>query len=286
MTEIQEISHYIQSCDNSMERDNIYRDLSLMMSRIKSGEYRDTDFSARNQFDTLRRTYEFFNYLIGYSEQAKFWQALIKQVDLDSHSRVCDLCPGSAPKVELALIKENFSGTLVIADQDPIANHQMKIILDIFSPCYTYSFKERNVFSLKSQYDLITANHVFDDLLLYEYSQSSRLSLRDLYESEPLFSDITMQIMNNKECALNMMSKVYKLIKRCLKKKGYFMMTHYLGLTESALNLLDWSIFVYRIMREIFGRFIDEQYQIIDKHLPSADQYRANDQCFFILQNG
>jgi len=73
-TDIKELLSQLESyCEklSLIERENVARDLAFMLSFIDSGEYQSTELLHRNRFDTQKRTYEFFSYMLNKQSSGK-----------------------------------------------------------------------------------------------------------------------------------------------------------------------------------------------------------------------
>lgn len=271
---------------SGIELENISRDLSLFVSRIKTGEYKNTDFLKRQSFDTPRRVHEFFNYLIGYYNQASDWVSILKQVPLRELQSICDLCPGSSPKVQWALQRLNYGNKLAIVDQDLIAIEQMQVLLKIFQANYNVAFLPVDIFSLSDTYDLVTANHIIDDLVLYNYCIKNKVQLRSLYGDEALFIKATNHILNNEDKS-HLANELATLFDRILKEKGYLIMVQYAGLTEKALQLEAWCDWNYQIMLHVYELLMDKKYQsIFITNKPKIDFFSEMKEYFILKKPG
>ena len=277
------IRSYLESTDHLMERDNIARDISLLVSRIRSKEYENTDILNRQSFDTCRRTFEFFNYLIGYYNQATDWVNLLKQIPIDTINSICDLCPGSSPKVEWALQRLGYDKCLTIVDKDRIAVTQMKVLLNVFAANYSTDFHQLDLFVAEGKYDLITANHIFDDLILNEFCLSRSIDLRVLYSDEKQFQLAIDEIQRTKN-SMDMACQLRDFLQRHLESGGYVIMTHYVGLTEQALQLQDWSEWVYQIMGQLYVLLIEGGYLRIDSQMNDTMTDSMSSKQYFIVK--
>jgi hypothetical protein len=278
--DLQLIADYLDSSNDKVEKENICRDLSLFISRIQSKEYQHTDILSRQTFDTPRRTFEFFNYLISYFEQASHWVGILKQIPMQRIKRVIDFCPGSSPKVQWALQRLHYTQHLSIVDNDVLALNQLKVLLKIFDAPYQATFIHSDIFSVPGKYDLVTANHIFDDLVLNEFCVAHHLVLRKLYADEKLFKDALDKIQAN-NIPIEFIDRFVRFIDERVQDNGYLVMTHYLGLTECALNLKAWSLWIKKIMDIIYESFLGQGYTLISGNV--TEYYPSSEKHYFIL---
>jgi hypothetical protein len=277
------IARSLIEIDDKIEFENIQRDLEMLYLRIQSQEYKNTDFLNRQEFDTPRRTYEFFNYLQGYYKHSCDWALLLKKIPLEKMATIFDFCPGSSPKIQWALKILNYQQRIFIFDNDPIACDQMKLLLNILAVNYEYTFLQQDIFyNHHEQADLITANHIFDDLVLNDYCQRNAMNIRSIYGSEKLLRSAIQDIPNhfNKNSFLN---NLIHAINQKLKQDGYLIMTHYFGLTEKALNLSDWSKWIQQLLTDVYQAFLDFNYS---PFMPLNACLADDDKQYFILRKG
>lgn len=280
--EIDFIKDYIAKNGNTIEAENIARDLSLFVSRIKTGEYKNTDIISRQSFDSHRRTFEFHNYLIGYYNSSRDWVEILKLIPLEKISNICDLCPGHSPKVQWALHTLKYNKKLFIVDKDMLAINQMQTLLNIIGVEYHHTFLQQDIFSLQGKYDVITANHIFDDIVLNDYCIQSGKSLRDLYENEQTLcasiSDIIKYYDQDRYA-----NKLVSLLDSHINASGYITLSHYSGLTETALQLNTWVNWIYQIMRETCIMLENKNYKIIYSNMDTTTISTNNSKKIFLL---
>lgn len=282
--EINFIKDYLTINTGTMEAENIEKDLSFFVSRIKTGEYKNTDIMSRQSFDTMRRTYEFFNYLIGYHQHSCEWAKILELIPIEKLNSICDFCSGHSPKVQWALRKLKYKNKHFIVDQDELSISQMRTLLNILEVGYETTFIQDDLFSLKGKYDLITANHIFDDIVLNDFCIKSQKPLRSLYASEQLFCESVDSIQKtyNQQIYAN---KLVILINSCLNNSGYIIMTHYSGITETALQLDSWTNWAYKIMLLTYDGLKKMGYKNTYDELPNKDiQNDDLEKRLFILQ--
>jgi hypothetical protein len=279
---LKRIAKLLTEINNPVELDNIQRDLEMLCLRIESHEYCNTDFLNRQDFDTQRRTYEFFNYLLGYYHHSITWATVLKKIPLADLEVIFDFCPGGTPKIQWALRHLNYHKRLYIFDKDQVACEQVNLLLNILNVAYDFSFVQQDIFEPYSlSADLITANHIFDDLALDNYSKLKNIELRLVYSSEKLFRKVIQDIPHTLDTEA-FCNRLFQTVDDKLKQNGYLIMSHYLGLTERALNFLEWSNWILKLMENLYDMFINRGYY---PYIPLTNKILPNtDKSFFILQ--
>lgn len=278
-TYTKKLNFLLDQIKDKVELENILRDIEVLCCRIESQEYKNTDFLGRQQFDTPRRTYEFVNYFIGYYEQSLAWVSILKKIPLNEIKIIFDFCAGRAPKVQWALKQLDYRDKLFIFDKDKTACQQLSLFLSILQVNYQYLFIDQDIYQLHSeQADLITANHVLDDLVLDDYCKIKKIPLATVYNSEEIFRIMIQDIPKNldveKFCA-----RVFQAIHLKLKNQGYVIMNHYLSVTEKALNLREWSAWILVLLTQLCTIFIKNGYA---QRQPLAESNSGS--TFLILQ--
>jgi hypothetical protein len=262
----------LNEVNDSVALDNITRDLNVFVKRIQTGEYLNTDFIARQTFDTPRRVHEFFNYLNGYYQGSLLWQSLIGLVDLHETSTIMDWCSGLSPRIELALRSLSYSGRLIMVDSNLQSQQRLKSLVEMLGVDYDLDFIAEDLYLMKSHYkaDLITGNHIMDDLLLNEYCLMTGNSLFDLYGDEHEFTLATQMIMSYVSLD-TFCHKLSNTINSHLASEGTMILTHYFGVTEKALGLKEWSDWVGNVLLRLKSELLSVAFTPIDCSMVKVD---------------
>jgi len=183
---------------NSTEQLNLYYDLLAMNERIEKGSYKETDFINRNTYNVAQRTKEFFIYLNSYYQIAKTWESILCTFPLSTYQKITHLCPGWAPKVEMAFCFLNYSGTINIIEANNDAAKHLIESIKLFSPKFAIKNSSTDFYSPNlGKSDLVIANHIIDDLLIDEYLKQNQKQSIEIYESEDRFKQVSLEIYNN-----------------------------------------------------------------------------------------
>ncbi|MDR0859805.1 MAG: hypothetical protein LBO09_02210 [Candidatus Peribacteria bacterium] len=169
-----------------MELQRLDADLHTLYERLINREYLETDFSQKNKYNIPERTQEFFKYLSDYCKNARTWEAILQKFEMAKISRIANLCPGRAPKIELALYYLGYQGVIEIIDKDTKAMDQIQNFMHLFK--YEYKIQKRvtDIFAAKKStpYELIIANHIIDDTFLFFYAKRKKIGIEDIYTNE------------------------------------------------------------------------------------------------------
>lgn len=263
LEKIDQIQTFIQNSHlTEVEADNLVSDLQGIYQRLVAGHYRDTDFLSRNIFDIPRRTREFLNYFHGYQLQAKTWAEVLKQLPLSKVETVIDLCPGWAPKIELALAKIKYQGKVIIFDLDKSCFNKIQDFMSMFDISYNLIFEKGDFFSsAKSRGDLVVANHVIDDLLIYKYRSPFRYSLKEIYDSEKKYKEVAKQVLLSFSHQESLIKEISINFDCFVNNDGFLVISQYRGLWEKALRLKKWSVFCQNIMNGVKSYLLQKNYQ-------------------------
>lgn len=168
------------------EAQNLARDLAAVEQRLASGEYAETDFVARSVFEVQRRTHEFVTYMRGWHAQGQRWAGLLAAIA--PSDVVIDLCPGWAPKIELALMQMGFRGRVVAVDHSAESLAMLQDFLAVLQPPFSVVPVVEDVMNAqpRARARLVVANHVFDDLLMDRWVRARGGSLAEIYDDERL----------------------------------------------------------------------------------------------------
>lgn len=276
---------------SSFELGNLEHDLAAVEARLEAGHYAHSDFIARNTYDIPRRTEEFLVYLQGYHEIAQIWAKVLKPIITENTKCVLDLCPGWAPKIELALHNLAFSGTVQMWDVDLSSTKRAMDYMKLFKPNYDLQQVGTNLLSGDSQIksDLIVANHIIDDLLLYKFCMRNKIELSSLYGSESLLIAATEGIITDKKIQKEISSRLVSVVDTTLSKGGFFVISQYAGLFEKANHLDNWILFCKEILddikTELFKKSYHDQSNVIYNSLQNSEEkYFFGEDIFCVMK--
>jgi len=248
-----------------VEKENVAKDLSLILNFIDSGEYQSTELFHRNRFDTQKRTYEFFSYIKGYVQQATQWYEFLQHLPLAPQSSILDIGPGYSPKVELALKFVGFKGKLTVLDKSASALIGLQDFLGMVDFPFELNVICDDLFAVKNvHFNLVTANHLFDDLLMDAYCTLEQIPLQSVYESETSMIDVTSKITQTFDTT-SLSHKIVLTLGELVQENGFLLLRHYQGLTEKALELTTWYAFVTLFFENVVEQFRRRGFSILEK---------------------
>ncbi|KTD53764.1 hypothetical protein Lsan_4174 [Legionella santicrucis] len=250
---------------SSVEKENITRDFKLLLSFIESGEYKNTELLHRNRFDTQKRTYEFFSYIQGYNRQAMDWFEFLQNIPLKEITSILDIGPGFSPKLALALKRANYEGLLTLLDKSEIALNGLKQFLEMMGVSFDIRFLCDDFFNgAHCSYQLVAANHLFDDLIIDAYCSSKQMPTKQIYEDETVFIKTTEDIMLEFDKTRFLMS-ISSVFSKTVAKDGYLLFRNYKGLTEQALELSNWHEYVSNFFEDVILLLQKEGMTILER---------------------
>ncbi len=214
---------------------NLERDLSAVLRRLHAGEYARTDFVERNVFDVPRRTREFFSYMEGYLRLAGRWIEALDGFPISELDDVVDLCPGWAPKIELALLRTGFRGTVVVVDTDARALAALSSLIAGFAPPFTMAAECADFFAPPARrFRCAVANHVVDDLILSRFAPEPSSSL---YEDEGALVAAWLKIAERAdEVVAGFPAELAEAFSRWVAPDGWLLLSHYDSFVDELLG--------------------------------------------------
>ena len=262
------------------EVDNLHSDLVAMQQRLASGDYMQTDYLNRNVHDVYRRTMEFFFYFESYHRLARTWQQVLELLDIHSTQSILDICPGWAPKIEMALVYLGYKNRVHILDQDKSVMRICENFLNFFNPQFKVFCHPKNFFEHEEQRtELVIANHVLDDLLLERYSHFSGQTLSEIYRSEASFVEVTAKIPDwQKTHWPEVVKEIADALSRFVCSGGLLILSQYPSLSDQNLTQTLWPEYCFQIMvqvcNQLLGLGFEDESNVYQQAIDSyADRY-------------
>lgn len=173
-----------------------------------------------------------------YQQNIETWQTILQSFDFSSVSTIIDLCPGWAPKIELALLHTNFIGTLLAVDQSKDHLSFLKHLLDPFPKRYTMQYRNLHIFENhpRLQTDMLIGNHIIDDLLIEYYQKKNK------QKPNPFVNMKTLPIMWNdiladKEISATIFNNFIPFLDASINRNGFLLISHYPSYQEKLYGL-------------------------------------------------
>ena len=188
---------------------------------------------AKNMtFHTLRLDY--------YQRIVENWVAILKGLNIHDKLDILDLCPGWAPKVEMALAELQYRGLVRVLDKNP--NH-----LDLLEESFRFFFdaplllEKVSADLLQSRElptsDITIANHIIDDVLVNTFFKGEENDLIDLYLDGDRFCNIWEQIAADKVFLDQTITLLSSVFARLVREQGYLVIAQYPGHIETEFCL-------------------------------------------------
>ena len=241
LTILDNIEEFINKRDlTEIEADNIYVELYAMLERLRNGNYKYTDFVNRNKYDIYRRTREFFIYFKSYYNLASTISKVLETFDLKNYPHIIDLCPGWAPKLEIALKQLDYTGEVTVIDYSNEATNELTDFIQLFKPEFSVNIINKNIYDLhNTNASLVVANHIIDDLLINEYCTLHEKNLVDVYTTETVFLE-TIQRIPEEINIIEFIKKTVLTLDKYISNNGYLIISQYGSLTDKNLGISNW----------------------------------------------
>lgn len=231
----------------AFEASNLESDLRAVLLRLESGEYRQADFLVRNVFDLARRTREYYSYFASWREQAARWASILRKIPFDLSADMIDLCPGWAPKVELALLEMGFRGKVHLIDKNAEASRALIGFVSMFSPRFAIEAVEVDLLAPLSpsagvgeewpRASLVVGNHLLDDVLFDRWASRLGFDVDRIYEDEAVLRTAWREVLSNfRDIESEYPRELAQALTRYVKPGGHLVLCHYASLAERLLG--------------------------------------------------
>ena len=183
------------------------------------------------------------------------WRGIFTGIPLDKANNIIDLCCGWAPKLELALLKSDFKGTVYIIDKSMENLDLLDGLIRPFPKKYSmrklqYVLPSRRKLPLQTA-DIIWGNHILDDLIIDHYSNTNSHKNVYLYSSTHL--DKIWKVMEERtECIKEIADLLINFIVNNLNAGGIAMLSQYDGYQDRLYRRAR----PYKICRSLMNRLI------------------------------
>ena len=214
------------------------RELEIILGRLKSREYRQSNFLPRNVLTITERTDEMFKELRFLWSVGAVWKELLQEIGIHRVKSALDIGCGFFPKAELGFYYLNFTGKLTLLDCSAEALRQAAHFLKFFNVGFSVERVPVSLWDLPDhRYDLIVANHSLDDLILDAAARECGVSLIDAYRSEALFQELWQSIIKDSSLGAEVMDRLAEFIAGHLNPGGRVVLLDYPSRSHRALGL-------------------------------------------------
>jgi len=226
------------------------RDLERVELRVRNGEYEKSPFED-NVLNLPDRTHQVTVEAEFMAAVGRSWTRLLAPLGLAAATRVIDLGPGWAPKVELALYYGKFTGQAVLINQDAEAMATLRRFLSIFDLPFSLESVCEDLFSWQGEAgDLVLGNHLLDDLVIDEYCREAGVDPGGLYARESAFRGAWEAILRRPSGQSEALAeRLAAVVARLTRPGGHAVFVQYPSYAERTLGLTDAVAYSQRLLR-------------------------------------
>jgi hypothetical protein len=229
-----------------------------------------------------------------YLHCAETWTAILTALNIQSMHTIYDLCSGWSVKVELALLKTNFNGTVYCVDESSKALSVHKRYMHLFKPSYKIHYDIFDILSDNtkrisvSHPDLIIGNHIIDDLLLYNYCMGHNTDQFSVFSKPDSLQTIWKEILEDSHNVNRTIERLVRFLVAHCDEDTMLALTHYTGyqdrLWKYPSNNLLYQSLLHILQKQLLseGKCTD-LHQIIDSALlPVVNPYFKSDEVILL----
>lgn len=281
LSTLEQFQNLISKSNSQTELVNLSLEFDQVLCDLERERYRYIDQSGsegvvnilnRNRFNYRVRNEEFFHYFQSCAAFSHVWKQLLEPLKLSLFENIIDLCPGAFPKIELGLHYLGYRGAITAIDNDCNCLDQLIAYQKFFMPELNLECLNSDVYSagktLKAQ--LVTGNHILDDLVISDFCYNNCLSYSHLYQTEEVFLEHIFHIQNYfDQHQSRLANKISKMILSLIEEGGVAVLTQYPSVVEYKYNLSKWSERMVAFLNLIKDRIITFGYTDISSDLSS-----------------
>lgn len=238
---------------SSQAKKRLERDVSHIVRRIDSGEYERSGWAAENQVDLPEKTRQFHAHFETYARIGELWEQLLKLIPVASFPTVLDICPGSAPKVELGLHYAGYTGHVVVLDSDEEELHEMMRLLRLVRPQFHVSSWVADFFTQPDKtFPAVFGNHIIDDLAFSLFGGKFGVSIEEIYGKEGVFEQFWGKLLTEKEKNVSELADaIAAQLPHYVDNKGFLVLFHYPSFMETMLGNFDATQFSFSVFAAV-----------------------------------
>ncbi len=246
-------------------------DLNAINLRLVKNEY-ETSGIIENIFDVSETFKRMYKHIDTYSKIAKTWSSILSNLPINKETNILDLCPGYAPKIELALFYLGYKGTVTILDEDYASMKQLVKFMKLFNPQFKIKILKRDLFSpTKEKFPFVIGNHIIDDLILYYFARKANLNINKFYENEQEIVEFWKIILINKnENQKEITQKISEVFKTIIANGGYLCLSQYKSYMDKMLSLEKEYLFSKYVFKNTINNLLNSGFVVIDFELKAS----------------
>ena len=260
-------------------------DLSAIIQRLDKNEY-ETGGIVENIFDVPETFKRMYKHIDTYSKIAKTWSSILSNLPINKETNILDLCPGYAPKVELALFYLRYKGMVTILDEDSASVKQLVKFMELFNPQFKIKILKQDLFSpTKEKFPFVIGNHIIDDLILYYFAKKSNLNINKFYENEQEIVGFWKRIFIDKnENQREITQKISDTLCPIVAVGGYLCLSHYKSYMDVMLDLEKEYLFSKYVFNNVVNNLLNSGFVVIDFQMKKSPAMYFNSDSVYILK--
>lgn len=155
------------------------------------------------------------------------WEQALKLIEFPLNGAIAELGPGVSPKIQLALKSISFIGRLILVDIDQQALSIQNIVCGLSKPNFKVETRQENLYDTNfSGFDLITANHLIDDLVAVEYAHAWGIDYSRVFNSSELQQEFWARINTDRQVGVDTMRKFAQKFENLQKGRSLIVNTY------------------------------------------------------------
>lgn len=249
-------------------RERLDKDLNAIYLRLEKNEY-ETSSLSQNVFDVSTISEQFYKYMETHTKIAKIWEKILKQLPLNNLKEIVDLCPGSAPKIELALYYNGYKGNVILFEKDKEATSRLIKFMQLINHELKIIPLNKNFFTYKGKFNFVIANHALDDLIISYFAKKFSTSPNEVYRNEESYKKFWDKIYSNKN-SMEIVNHLTPIFSNLVNKKGYLCLSQYKSFMEKMLNLDSSYKFSRKVLLSVSRNLLNLDFENININISNG----------------
>ncbi|HAR64137.1 MAG: hypothetical protein DKM50_05450 [Candidatus Margulisiibacteriota bacterium] len=175
-----------------------------------------------------------------------------------------DIGCGVYPKVELGLHYTGFTGELSMVDIAPSILVKAVSFLDYINAKFKVTAIANTLWELNCKpFNIITANHFLDDLVIENHCTTFGIELRNVYHNEKLLASLWDNILLEPDAAYSLMDRFAERLDSLLNNDGIIVLADYPSYYYQTKGLLKVIVFLEKLQKYLQGSLSKKRYKNI-----------------------
>jgi hypothetical protein len=189
---------------------------------------------------------------------ARCWTPALQALGVERAASVLDLCPGFAPKLELALHYAGCEGRVLLVDKERATLDELLTLISAFGVRFS---AEPRVLDVERERPprapFIAANHVLDDIAMNRGASLLGVALRAVYEREELLRALWSRVLaEGSAVQAYVLESIVSLFDECLEPDRVFVYAQYPSDAERMLGPADVTAFNARLASDVLAALV------------------------------